>query len=453
MIGWWAWLGCSGGDTTPTDATDVTATGDTGDGAVHDPLSMPRDPTVDPAAFASADTCETCHPDHVRQWRTSNHAYAMIDPVFRVLAMQRQVDLDGREDQFCIQCHSAIATRGGEVVPGFTFEGLSPIAQEGITCVSCHQVSEVVRPVNSGLMLDQDGPLRGPITDPVDTPAHRSEPADFVRTSEFCGACHDVVETDGLELERPYQEWLDSPSREQGQVCQDCHMPSTSGPAATGAPDREVHDHRWVGVDVPLADGFVDATELAAMQAATAQLLEDVAAVTLDAPSSVEAGSTFDLALTVENRIPAHGLPTGTTFLRQVWMEVVVTDAAGDVIYETGTLDANGDLRDHWSELDPYGDHDLLSFSSRLIDARAEPTVFTWIADEHASSTLPPGYVRTATLFVPTDDVGTWPLTVSARLRFRAVPPFLLRLVGLGDRAGDVPIHDLATATAQVDRR
>ena len=57
------------------------------------------------------------------------------------------------------------------------------------------------------------------------------------------------------------------------------------------------------------------------------------------------------------------------------------------------------------------------------------------------------------TLFVPTDDVGTWPLTVSARLRFRAVPPFLLRLVGLGDRAGDVPIHDLATATAQVDRR
>ncbi|MCB9684031.1 MAG: hypothetical protein H6738_01235 [Alphaproteobacteria bacterium] len=451
LLALWACDGDTDGPTAPTDAP--ADTGDTGDGLVHDPLSMPASPTLDPARFRDAESCRACHPDHVREWKTSMHAYAMHDPLFQALVEQRQVDLEGREDQFCTQCHSAIGTRGGEITSGFSFAELSPIVMEGITCTACHQVEEVVRTRNSGHRLQQDGPMRATIADPIDTPAHASEAADFMGSSEFCGACHDVVETDGLDLERPYQEWLDSPAKAEGTGCQGCHMPTTRRALVDGGPERDAHDHRWVGVDEPLTDGFLTAQELDDLRAGTRELLTGAAALTVDAPATVEVGRTFDLTLTVENRIPAHNLPTGSTFVRQVWLEVVVTDAAGDVVYETGTLDANGDLRDHWSELDPYGDADLLSFSSRLIDHQAAPTVFTWIADEHASTTLPPGYVRTATLFVPTDDVGTWPLTVSARLRFRALPPYLLRLTGLGDRALQVPIHDLATATTEVAQR
>ena len=51
LISLWA---CTGDDPEPTDTT-TPVTGDTGtvvpDGAVHDPLSMPAEPTLDPSLF------------------------------------------------------------------------------------------------------------------------------------------------------------------------------------------------------------------------------------------------------------------------------------------------------------------------------------------------------------------------------------------------------------------
>ena len=76
-----------------------------------DPLSMPAEPLWSSARFRSAETCRACHPDHYAEWRTSMHAYAMIDPVFRGLVQVRQRDFGGERDAFCTQCHSAIGTR------------------------------------------------------------------------------------------------------------------------------------------------------------------------------------------------------------------------------------------------------------------------------------------------------------------------------------------------------
>ncbi|MEZ4439810.1 MAG: cytochrome c family protein [Polyangiaceae bacterium] len=422
------------------------------DDGFHDPLSMPVEPTLSPASFKPASACQTCHPTHYAEWRTSMHAYSMVDPVFRALVGVRQADYDGAQDPFCVQCHSAIATRGGEIVPGFDFASLPPIALEGIGCEACHKVSQVVRPYNAGHLLDEDGPQRGPIDDPqIDVSNHATTHAPIFGESLFCGACHDVVEVSGLQLERPYGEWLESPSFTAGDTCQSCHMPGRQGQAADGGPNREVHDHRFIGVDVPLADDFANEAERELIRAGVVELLDGAATLDLAAPTSVSQGAQLDLLVSVKNEIPGHNLPTGSTFIRELWVEVTATDGDGTVLYRTGDLDDNGDLRHHFSALDPYGDHDLLVFGATLIDPDGQPILFPWRAAELRSTAIPPLYRRSYTLFVPTGEAAAGPITIQARLRFRSHGPYLLRALGLDELVEKVAIYDIATATTTVD--
>jgi hypothetical protein len=48
----------------------------------------------------------------------------------------------------------------------------------------------------------------------------------------------------------------------------------------------------------------------------------------------------------VRNGTDGHGVPTGFDAERLVWLRITVTDNAGQVIFRSGDLDPNGDLRD-----------------------------------------------------------------------------------------------------------
>jgi len=417
---------------------------------IIDPLSRPAEPTLSVDSFRTSSTCGECHPEHAAQWAGSSHAYAMVDPVFRALVEVRRADFDGAQDTFCLQCHSAIGTRGGEIVPNFDWEALSPVVQEGVTCEACHRVSGLERAWNSGHVLDEGGPVRGGIQDPLEAGSHDSVYSELHTGAAFCGGCHDVVELDGLQLERPYEEWLESPSAEAGQPCQACHMPTRTGPAAVNLTnERTLHDHRFIGIDLPLAEGFATPEVIADLREGVEALLSTAASMQVVA-EPVTPGETVNVVVTVRNEIDGHNLPTGSTFIRQMWLELTVTDADGAVLFVTGDLDANGDLRDHWSELDPYGDHDLVTYGSRLTAADGSPELFPWRANEHTSSSIPPRHDRTSTLFVPTTAQTAGPLTVTARVRLRTHPPFLLRALGLDSLIERIETWDLASATVQV---
>ena len=465
---------CRGDDpsTTPTDDTTDTDTdtdtgtpvidtawwppftGDTGDDdpILHDALSMPAEPTHEVADFESAQACQLCHSDHYDEWSTSMHAYAMVDPVFKALVAVRQADFDGTEDKFCLSCHSAIAVRSGEVQPGFDFAGVQGVVEEGITCESCHTISEVERVNNGGHVLDPAGPMRGPIEDPAQSSHHDSEYSELFteRSGELCGSCHDVIETNGLNLERPYEEFVESPAYEEGTRCQVCHMPETTEPAAAGGPDRQRSSHRFVGVDVPLLPGWASASDEQIIRDEVHELLQGSVQVELSTPSQVIAGEQLDVVIDVTNLIDAHNFPTGSTFIRQAWLEVIATDAQGTVLYATGDLDANGDLRNFFSELDPYGDDDLIVFTSQLIDPTGTPEIFTWRASEHWVNSIPPLYGRTYTLFVPTEQAAQGPITVDARLRFRTHAPYLLRELQLDELIDRLEIVDIDVTRAEV---
>jgi hypothetical protein len=441
---------CTGrGEPPVTSGQDAGADADL---PLTDPLSMPEHPTLDAGAFMGAAACEACHPAQHEQWRKSMHAYAMVDPVFRALVAERQRDFDGAQDRFCVQCHSAIATRGGEITPGFSFDELSDIALEGVTCEACHKVSAVERPFNSGHVLEPGGPMRGPLRDPEESGVHASTYAEHFDSAEFCAGCHDVVEVSGMNLERPYQEWTESPSAESGEICQSCHMPSYDGRAASDGPEREgLHAHTFVGVDVPLTEGFVSDDELTALRGQVRDLLDGKVRVQMQAPAVVRAGEQLDLVVSVRNLIEGHSFPTGSTSLRQAWLEVVATDASGAVVYRTGDLDENGDLRDYFSEVDPYGDADLITFHSRLVDPLGMPELFPWRAVEHFTRSIQPLHERTHTLFIHTGAAATGLLTVEARVRFRTHPPHLLRALELNELVDSIETYDLDSDAITVE--
>jgi hypothetical protein len=219
-------------------------------------------------------------------------------------------------------------------------------------------------------------------------------------------------------------------------------MPAYDGPAATTGPVRRVHRHEFVGVDYLTTD--FRGADRAAQLAAVRSLLENSVRVTPDFPAEVADGDTLELGIAVSNELTGHSIPSGTSFARDMWIEVTVADGLGAPVYRSGWLEANGDL------VDPADDPDLVRFGSVLTDANGDPTQLTWRAvaiDE--SDLLRYGQTRQAvySIGIPAGTAG--PLAVNVRLRFRPMKPELVRAASLPELL-PIEIFDMWSASASV---
>ncbi len=177
----------------------------------------------------SATVCRECHHEQFEAWSRSFHKASLTSPVF----------LDGLsvEPQLrCLVCHGPLSRQVRESWPNRAAlsKGVLPSADssihEGITCAVCH--------VRDGVVLS---PKVGSV--PYGHPI-RHEPG--LRTSEFCGACHEfgghavidgATQLNSLPMQTTLSEW-----REWGgsRTCQDCHMPEASHRV------RGAHDEAFV---------------------------------------------------------------------------------------------------------------------------------------------------------------------------------------------------------------
>lgn len=367
-------------------------------------------------------------------------------------------------EHWCVNCHSAGdnldgSSAGQSILPAwsasFSAAGsrkplrdlLSPRAMEGISCAVCHQTIGPVhgsasyqgnptwtspatgtvfrmRPedglgfrgiANSGYLLDPNVLLasslgRGGAGDPI---VHRRVPDDtarYLRSSEFCGACHDVrlFGTDSLggrdrgehfkRLRNAYSEWKAWADAEKfagrrAASCQDCHMSlypgvcvqnagDSNGQAAkpgSGCPTgfhfearapgekargmiassstepRPMSSHWFTSVDVPLAPEFPDAW--------AAETALDSSGVPLGLEARREqllrhtfrfeikrgshVGSRIEIPIEIQNVGAGHRVPAGFSQEREIWVEMTVRDGRGDVVYEVGKIASDeSDLRD-----------------------------------------------------------------------------------------------------------
>lgn len=415
--------------------------------------------------------CAPCHPNHVSEWRISPHAYAMKDPVFQAMVRLGQQETTGELDQFCTGCHSPIGSRDGETdvvhdEAAGTYtqptDGLSVEAMAGVSCEVCHSITAVDETYTSNARFDmtRDGVRRATISDPAPSSAHESAYSPLHFDSKICGVCHEVTNTffdKDLDIERTLFEWNQSTFPPKG--CQECHMEKYDGQAAMGGPDREVHRHTFVGVDVPLVPpdefpGYDRMRELAA------DLLQDSAELTVEA-----AEDGRGLSVQIKN-LAGHSLPTGATVDREMWLETIVTDADGKRVFESGTLDENGDLRVDYAghTAEPGTDPQLVLYTQHLyFDPRLEDPASTepkrrvdllWEPNVQEPHMIEADL--TDERHYDLSELPAGPYTATVRLLFRTFPPHLLRRLERDadlDPAvrGRVPTVEMERATIQLE--
>jgi len=379
-------------------------------------------PDLSPPAYALAARCGTCHPQQLADWESSMHAYAAADPV--MLRMREMVQQEGVQGigAECFNCH-----RPGVVRAETVGEDPEPFADDGLTCDVCHSIDGNPPEASIAFLLELDpnGAKVADLPDPLPTEAHPSSVRAFFSSSSFCAPCHQVNLSDGMGLENTFREWQQTILSGMGVECQRCHMPAFQGMAATqSVVAKTLHSHRMVGVDYAY-DSF-RGIDLQQQKDDIRALLQGAVTVETDVPpASVPAGGTLPLVIRIVNDRTGHSIPSGVSFAREMWMEIVVRDtgAPGDPIYHSGRLAANGDLVE---------DADLTFFGAKLYDAANQPTLFSWrAASIDESLLLPYARTRTAGYDVPVGTEAVGPLAVEATLHFRPIAPPLIRALGL----------------------
>lgn len=233
--------------------------------------------------FPSANSCASCHPAQFREWSVSQHSYAQISPVFNAFQGKLNKLTNGSNGDFCIRCHTPVGMNLGE--PEFmTNMDRNPTSREGITCITCHRLTQAYSKVSGRLAIAEgdifdavygptgDQELKRVISDgaysvnPDRSKSGRAIHADVkvlsqISESAVCGACHDVNLVNGFRLEEAFSEYKASPAAKRGVSCQDCHMglePGkvsgyAQGPAAVvgGVPTkpRKRTNHTFAGPD------------------------------------------------------------------------------------------------------------------------------------------------------------------------------------------------------------
>jgi hypothetical protein len=342
------------------------------------------------AALAADDpiVCQGCHGQHYRQWSLSRHAAAGTDPVFVAMNARGQRETGGALGDFCLRCHAPLAIARAATTDGHNLATL-PANLLGVTCVVCHSG---VAAENGSLDLLLDGVMRGPIADPMVTPAHAASYAadhdrDRAESASFCGSCHAVTNQHGVDIERTLEEWRATTYAGPGplRTCGHCHMAQSPGVAADvrGAPGRRVHDHSMPAVDFDPAS----TQERKLVQ----QTLDPAISSKLCVVPNVGGA---EIRVTLRNALIGHAWPSGATHNRRAWLEVVAYSGSA-IVYASGRVAPDEAVTESASP-------PLVLLREELYDEQGHPTLFMWNARSMQSRVLAPGMADPANSTVTT---------------------------------------------------
>ncbi len=347
--------------------------------------------------FHTSDQCIACHSGMVSStgqdisigytWRASMMANSARDPYWQAAVRREVMDHPGAQaaiEDTCSICHMPMARfhalnngRVGEVFANL--ESWDNLATDGVSCAVCHQVRDDNFGEDSsftgGFLIDTATTLGqrqifGPHSVDNGRQVVMQSAAEFLPSegvhlakSELCATCHtlfteslnDAGEAIGVLAEQvPYQEWLHSDFRTTAS-CQSCHMPELVEDApitsVLGQPRPAFSQHVFRGGNAFMIGilnryrGELGVTALPQELDATASktrefLSTETARISIE--SADVSGSTLELELSVQS-LSGHKLPTAYPS-RRAWLHVVVSDAAGKTIFESGALRANGSI-------------------------------------------------------------------------------------------------------------
>jgi hypothetical protein len=313
-----------------------------------------------------------------------------------------------------------------------------------------------------------------------------------------------------------FDEWQDF-AKNGGPGCVGCHMPNVLGSRAAesalipleqdgDAPARRLRSHRFIAVDYPLDSPAVRDESRPERES----LLRRAGALSLSAASVNVTDTRVAFDVSLQNTGTGHNLPGGFAFVRQMWLEVTLLNARGQIIAGSGQLlQPTNDLCDGSILDDPNNtlkefvvgcavtDRQLVNLQQMLmdkiellrdasgvvqLDLRGEPKLRAAPGSKEAivqfltggpvprvrpstGKPIAPLIVGEQRSFAYAFDVpsGSAAERVRVRLLFRAVPPYFLRALAKTQTAADGPslngvignleINEMARLEATLTRR
>jgi len=276
-----------------------------------------------PTGYWPSSTCANCHLRTVEQHMQSRHEGSFSNPVFQSQYFEELLPKASRDPKLqaearsCTACHAPVAFSFRRTY----FSGTMPTdpSMSGVTCDLCHTISayEGPEPRNGNFVSQPSEKKLGPF--PSETNWHHVYSA-LQTKSEFCATCHEAVNHNGVVVKATYSEWKKSPFRAEGVQCQDCHMTRDgflvegrsrheAGIAAEGSLIRarsrdKLYTHKFPG-------GYA----LSQVEGAIGIAFDKV-------PERARAGEAITFSISVDNHRTGHKMPTGSTDLRLLWLEV-----------------------------------------------------------------------------------------------------------------------------------
>jgi mono/diheme cytochrome c family protein len=366
--------------------------------------------------FLTSDRCQACHNGLKTKsgedvsfgfdWRASIMANSSRDPYWQASVRRESIDHPESKQEVedtCTICHMPAvrmtdrdAHRNTDLfsrLPLGDFPHGDRAAEDGVTCSVCHQIEDkglgtpatfvgnvvIAQPDQNGVRPEY-GPFE--IDKGHQTVMHSStamyrptEGHHIGRNPGLCGSCHtlytDTLGPHGEKVGRfpeqvPFQEWEHSeyasgPTR---QTCQQCHMPRVDEAVAItsvyGQPREGMRRHVFVGANF-LMQGILQDHRDELSTAALPEELEAAVKRTTDFLQTKSAKVTISDLQSAPGKLSAnvfvenltgHKLPTAYPS-RRAWLHVVVRDASGRVVFESGALNPDGSIVGNDNDQDP----------------------------------------------------------------------------------------------------
>ncbi len=242
--------------------------------------------------FMDSKACGECHKDIYDEWNSSVHHFASFNNQFYRKSIEHMQDLSGVQgSKWCAACHDHAVFFNGRFEKPIKDQIDTPEAQNGLGCMSCHSIVHVGSTMGNSHFTVEYPPLhelassRNPIIHAIDYFTTYLNPAPhkqtflkpFMKSAEFCSACHKVhldVPVNNYRWLRgfnDYDNWQASGVSGQGarsfyyppksSTCADCHMPLVDS-KDPGNHDGKVHSHRFAAANTAVAVANQDAKQL-----------------------------------------------------------------------------------------------------------------------------------------------------------------------------------------------
>ncbi|MDQ5844649.1 MAG: tetratricopeptide repeat protein [Acidobacteriota bacterium] len=337
--------------------------------------------------FIPSARCGTCHTDAHAQWRESAHGNAFREPFYQKNVKDLQSQRGIEFTRHCESCHNPAALFSGALTKNSKVK--RPFDEEGVSCISCHTIQSATGKGIGGyvmgepaLLVKEDGTrLLFEVKDQQildDIPSHRrAMMRPLLKTAEFCGACHksqvprelndykflrafavaDEYQMSSFSKEVPHPYYV-----RDKETCNSCHMKREPAPLFdVSAKEGKLATHRWAAANTAIPFFYKWPAQL---DAVTKFLENDALGIDIFSIRRKSPGvgqeefiaplnrSSFKLTpgdrvmaeVVVTNKNIGHSFPPELRDFYEAYVEFVVTDEAGKVLYQSGFIKPNGHL-------------------------------------------------------------------------------------------------------------